>query len=66
MNKTVKVYRLGEEPEDYSWALRYTDVERINIAETLTRELWTTSHGQPFPTMDRTAVRLSVPVVRGV
>lgn len=63
MNKTVKVYRLGEEPEDYSWALRYSDVERINIAENLTRELWTTVHGQPFPSMDRTVVNLLVPVV---
>ena len=59
MNRTaVKVIRLGEEKEDFSWALKLSDDERIGVAERLLRDLWCMSHGQPFPTMDRSVVSL--------
>lgn len=58
MNKTVKSIRAGEEYDDYSWALKLSDDERVGIADRLLRDLWCTSHGEPFPVMDRTAVQL--------
>jgi len=58
MNKTIKVIRPGEACDDYSWALKLSDNERINIADKLLRDLWQASHGQPFPTMDRSVVHL--------
>ena len=58
MNKTLKVIRPGEVHDDYSWALELSDVERINVADRLLRDLWCAAHGQPFPQMDRTVVHL--------
>ena len=58
MNKTLTVIRPGESHDDYSWALKLTDSERIGLADKLLRDLWTAAHGQPYPLMDRTVVRL--------
>ena len=59
MNRTaVRVIRLGEEKEDFSWALKLSDDERIGVADRLLRELWCTAHGRPFPQMDRKVVSL--------
>ena len=58
MNKTLTIIRPGESHDDYSWALKLTDSERISLADKLLRDLWTAAHGQPYPLMDRTVVRL--------
>lgn len=58
MNKTLRVIRPGESHDDYSWALKLSDGERLAVAEKLLRDLWQVSHGQPYPTMDRTVVHL--------
>ena len=58
MNKTLTVIRPGESRDDYSWALKLSDAERLNIADRLLHDLWTAAHGQPYPLMDRTVVRL--------
>lgn len=57
MNKTLTVIRPGN-PDDYSWALKLSDSERIGMADKLLRDLWTAAHGKPYPLMDRTVVRL--------
>lgn len=59
MNKQVTIIRPGEAYDDYSWALKISDEERINIADRLLRDLWCVAKGQPFPSMDRTVVNLS-------
>ena len=58
MNKTLTIIRPGESLDDYSWALKLTDSERISLADKLLRDLWSAAHGQPYPLMDRTVVRL--------
>ena len=58
MNKTLTVIRPGESHDDYSWALKLSDAERLNVADRLLRDLWTAAHGQSYPPMDRTVVRL--------
>ena len=58
MNKTLTVVRKGESHDDYSWALKLSDAERIGLADKLLRDLWTAAHGQSYPLMDRTVVRL--------
>lgn len=58
MNKAVTIIRPGETHDDYSWALKLSDDERIEIADRLLRDLWCAANGQPFPTMNRTAVCL--------
>ena len=58
MNKTLTVIRPGESHDDYSWALKLSDAERLRIADRLSRDLWTAAHGKPYPMMDRTVVRL--------
>ena len=58
MSKTLTVIRPGETHDDYSWALKLSDAERIDLADKLLRDLWVAAHGKPFPLMDRTAVRL--------
>ena len=58
MNKTVRVIRPGESHDDFSWSLRLSDVERIDIAEKLLRDLWCAANGQPFPSMDRSIVSI--------
>ena len=58
MNKTLTVVRPGESHDDYSWALKLSDAERIGIAERLLRDLWCAANGRPFPSMDRSAVCL--------
>ena len=57
MNKTLTVIRPGEAHDDYSWALKLSDDERIHVAEQLLRNLWCAAHDGPYPTMDRTVVR---------
>ena len=55
MIKTVKVCRMEDEKEDWSWALALDDSERIAIATRLVSDLWSAAHdGSPFPAMDRT------------
>ena len=58
MNKTLTVIRPGESHDDYSWALKLSDAERLSIADRLLHDLWTAAHGHPYPLMDRTVVRL--------
>ena len=58
MKKTVKVFRMEDEKEDYSWALALDDSERLEIATRLVNDLWSAAHdGSPFPPMNRTAYR---------
>ena len=58
MTKTVKVLRMEDEKEDYSWALALDDSERLKIATRLVNDLWSAAHdGSPFPPMDRTVYR---------
>ena len=55
MTKTVRVFRMDDEKEDYSWALALDDSERLEIATRLVGDLWSAAHeGSPFPLMDRT------------
>ena len=55
MTKTVRVFRMEDEKEDYSWALALDDSERLEIATRLVVDLWSMAHeGSPFPSMDRT------------
>lgn len=55
MTKTVRVFRMEDEKEDYSWALALDDSERLEIATRLVSDLWSAAHdGSPFPRMDRT------------
>ena len=58
MNKTLTVIHPGESHDDYSWALKLSDAERIDLADKLLRDLWIAAHGKSFPQMDRTVVRL--------
>ena len=59
MNKTLTVICPGALHDDYSWALKLSDAERIGLADKLLRDLWVAAHGQPYPVMDRTVVRLT-------
>ena len=55
MTKTVRVLRMEDEKEDYSWAQALDDSERLEIATRLVSDLWSAAHdGSPFPPMDRT------------
>ena len=55
MTKTVRVLRMEDEKEDYSWAQALDDSERLEIATRLVSDLWSAAHdGSPFPRMDRT------------
>ena len=55
MKRNVRVVRMEDEKEDYSWALTLDDSDRLEIATRLVRDLWSASHdGSPFPSMDRT------------
>ena len=55
MTKTVRVLRMEDEKEDYSWALALDDSERLKIATRLVSDLWSAAHnGSPFPPMNRT------------
>ena len=58
MTKTVRVFRMEDEKEDYSWTLALDDSERLELATRLVSDLWSAAHdGSPFPPMDRTAYR---------
>ena len=58
MTKTVRVFRMEDEKEDYSWALALDDSERLEIATRLVNDLWSAAHdGSPFPPMNRTIYR---------
>ena len=61
MNKTIRVFRNGEEPNDYAWALKFSESERLKIATDLTRRAWRMSHNGEFPALDRLRVRLTRP-----
>ena len=55
MTKTLRVLRMEDEKEDYSWAQALDDSERLEIATRLVSDLWSAAHdGSPFPPMDRT------------
>ena len=55
MTKTVRVFRMDDEKEDYSWALALDDSERLAVATKLIGDLWSAVHdGSSFPRMDRT------------
>ena len=56
MTKTIKVLRMEDAKEDFSWALAFSDEEKVNLATRLLCDLWQTSHSQPFPRMDRQKV----------
>ncbi len=53
MDKTIKVIKLEDLKEDYSWALALSDSERVNLSTKLTQDLWVASTGKPFPTLAR-------------
>jgi len=58
MTKTVRVFRMEDEKEDYSWALALEDSKRLEISTRLVSDLWSAAHGgSPFPPMDRTVCR---------
>ena len=40
MNKTLTIIRPGESHDDYSWALKLSDAERLSIADQLLRDLF--------------------------
>lgn len=61
MNKTIRVFRNDEEPNDYAWALNFSESERLKIATDLTRRAWRLSHNEEFPALDRLRVRLTRP-----
>ena len=62
MIKTIRMYRGAPPEEDYSWALRMSDDERLNVASRLVRDLWTMAHdGEPYPEMDRSLARFVTP-----
>ena len=50
-----RAFRMEDEKEDYSWAMRLDDSERLEIATRLVSDLWSAANnGSPFPSMDRT------------
>ena len=58
MIKTVRIFRMEDEKEDYSWALALDDSKRLEITTRLVSDLWSAAHeGSPFPSMDRTVYR---------
>ena len=58
MTKAVRVFRMEDEKEDYSWALALDGSERLEVATRLVNDLWSAAHdGSPFPSMDRTVYR---------
>ena len=62
MTKTLKVLRMEDEKEDYSWALAMSEDERLEVAYRLVRDLWAMAHGgEPYPEMDRSIARFVVP-----
>lgn len=58
MIKTIRVIRENESVNDYAWALNYSENERLQIAENLTRRAWLVSHHEEYPALDRLRVRL--------
>ena len=56
MIKTIKVLRMEDAKEDFSWALAFSDEEKVNLATRLLHDLWQTSHSHLFPRMDRQKV----------
>ena len=62
MIKTIRTYRGVPLDEDYSWALRMSETERLEVAYHLVRDLWSMAHGgEPYPNMDRSIARLVMP-----
>ena len=62
MIKTIRAYRNAPPEEDYSWALKMSESERLNVAYRLVRDLWAMAHGgEPYPEMDRSTARFVVP-----
>lgn len=53
MTKTIRILRMEDAKDDYSWALALSDEEKADLATRLLCDLWQTSHQQPFPRMDR-------------
>ena len=60
MIKTVRKFRVGEVKEDYSWALALSDQQRIDLATSLTSDLWRAATGNVFPRIDRQAVNFII------
>ena len=60
MIKTVRKFRVGEVKEDYSWSLALSDQQRIDLATSLTSDLWRTATGNIFPRINRKAVNLII------
>lgn len=58
MEKTLRVIRSGEPVDDYPWAKKLTVDERLALAERLTREGWEAAHGELFPSLDRSKVKV--------
>ncbi|MBQ7189483.1 MAG: hypothetical protein IJR99_08730 [Kiritimatiellae bacterium] len=62
MIKTIRTYRDAPPEEDYSWALRMSDNERLEVAYRLVCDLWTMAHGgERYPEMDRSKARFVAP-----
>ena len=61
MIKTIRAYRNAPPEEDYSWALKMSESERLEVAYRLVRDLWAMAHGgKPYPEMDRSTARFVV------
>ena len=64
MTKTVKVFQMEDEKEDYFWALALDDSELLEIATRLVDDLWSAAHeGSSFPLMDHTIYNY-IPITR--
>lgn len=61
MTKTVRAFKVGEDREDYAWALKLSIDERLNLATKLLHDLWQASHDAAFPVMNRNHIVYTVP-----
>ena len=60
MIKTVRKFRVGEVKEDYFWALSLSDQQRIDLATSLTSDLWRAATATAFPRINRQVEKLVV------
>lgn len=62
MVKTIRKYKLGEEPEVDFWEREYSPQQRLNIATELVEQLWSfANNAKPFPRLDRSIVKIIRP-----
>ena len=58
---TIKKYTFGEEPEVDEWGLTLTAEQRLELMSQLLSTAWSFAHNEPFPKMDRSAIKYIVP-----